>query len=50
MQMAQNEVGDYLRKMKEYVECLGNEQNDAVDEDKRVLDDWNEAVSNFNNG
>jgi len=50
MQSAQRDVDDYLSSMKQYVECLSNEQNDAIREDNNVLDDWNDAVNRFNNG
>jgi hypothetical protein len=49
MQMTQSDVDSYLRKMKDYVQCLSNEQDDAVVESKRVLGDWNDAVAQFNN-
>ncbi|MCK0198298.1 hypothetical protein MWN34_15395 [Ancylobacter sp. 6x-1] len=49
MERAQDDVEHYTRRMKEYVECVQNEQADAVDEHRRVIREWNDAVSSYNN-
>jgi S-adenosylmethionine:diacylglycerol 3-amino-3-carboxypropyl transferase len=48
MESTRDDVERYTRRMREYIECLANEQNDAVDEHRRVVNDWNSAVSSFN--
>jgi hypothetical protein len=49
MENAQSEVERYTRRMKDYVECLNNENSDAISEHKRTISNWNDAVSSFNN-
>lgn len=49
MENARDEVERYTRRMREYVDCLNNENNDAIDEHRRVIRDWNSTVSSYNN-
>jgi hypothetical protein len=49
MENARDEVERYTRRMREYIDCLKNESDDAVEEHRRVINEWNDAVSNFNN-
>jgi hypothetical protein len=48
MEMAQDEVDDYLRDMREYLDCLSREHDDAAMEAKGVVRDWEIEVDNYN--
>jgi hypothetical protein len=48
MESAKDDVDRYLRDMREYLDCLRNESDDAADEAKGVLREWNDAVSSYN--
>jgi hypothetical protein len=49
MQDAEGEVEDYSRNMREYVNCLQNEHDDAASELSNTADEWSNAVDAFNN-
>ena len=49
MENTRDDVERYTRNMRDYIECLNNESSDAVDEHRRVINEWNDAVSAFNN-
>jgi hypothetical protein len=49
MESARYDVERYLDDMNEYRECLANELEDAGNEARRLIDEWDSAVSAFNN-
>ena len=49
MKRAQREVSDYMDEMRNYVECVQRELNDAIAEAEDVNDEWDSAVRRFNN-
>ena len=49
MERAQSELEEYLDDMREYSDCLEMEREDAAMEVNRVLDDWNDSVTAYNN-
>lgn len=49
METAQDEVRNYMGEMKQYVECLQDEIDDAVREANDLQSRWNSEVSSFNN-
>lgn len=48
MQNAEWEIDRYLDRMRDYIECLADEVDDADAERSRVLRDWNYEVDAFN--
>lgn len=48
MEMAQDEVDDYLEEMREYLDCLIREHDDAAGEAKLILEDWEFEVDIYN--
>ena len=49
MERTRSEVDDYVDEMNDYLECLSSEHSDASSEADDVIDEWNRAVSSFNN-
>lgn len=49
MEEAEAEVEDFISEMNDYRECLSNELDDATREAEWVIDEWSDAVSDFNN-
>jgi hypothetical protein len=50
MEMAEEHVQDYMKKMQDYVGCLNKELTDAVDESHNVQTDWGKAVAKYHRG
>jgi hypothetical protein len=48
MKNAANAVQTYLTAMRDYVQCLTREANEAADEANSLREKWNNEVSQFN--
>lgn len=48
MERAQREVANYMDEMQDYVQCVQNELDDAVNEANDIGDEWDRAVKRFN--
>lgn len=48
MEMAQDEVDDYLDQMREYLDCLRREHDDAAKEARLILGNWEIEIDIYN--
>ena len=48
MEQAQSDIERYIKKMREYFDCLAMERDDATLEAKRVIREWNDTVMAYN--
>jgi hypothetical protein len=49
MESAKDDVDRYIRDVNEYIDCLNEEAEDARNDARRVVDEWDNAVSDYNN-
>lgn len=49
MESARDDVERYTSKMRSYLSCLTDEQEQSISEHKRLIEEWNSSVSYYNN-